>query len=197
MKSFIKITSIFVLIIALVSCNSEQRSRQIQYMGDTDMYDAVPYEAYSADHKVFQNGMEAQAPVDGTIARGKVTYDYPDSEVGYQLAKDSLRSPLKIKAPLDSIYRVSKVNLEKGKYLYDIYCATCHGLTGDGQGDLVKNEKFLGVPNYNSREITEGSIYHVIMYGRNMMGSHASQLNDKERWQVTHYVEQLRNDLLK
>jgi len=197
MKSFIKITSLLVFIILLSSCTDSKRNRQVQYMGDTDMYDAIPYEAYSADHPVFKNGMSAQAPVEGTIARGKVPYDYMNNEAGYQKAKDSLRSPLKVKAPLDSIYRVSKVNLAQGKHLYDIYCATCHGLQGDGQGDLVKNEKFLGVPNYKDRVITEGSIYHVIMFGRNLMGSHSSQLNAKERWQVTHYVEQLRKDLLK
>jgi len=196
MKSFIKIISILVLMIILASCTTDKRSRQVQYMGDTDMYNAVPYDTYAAD-PAFKNGMEAQLPVEGTIARGKVPYDYSNNEVGYQLAKDSLRSPLKFKAPLDSIYRVSKANIDQGKYLYSIYCATCHGLKGDGQGDLVKNEKFLGVPSYKDRAITEGSIYHVIMYGRNMMGSHASQLNTKERWQVTHYVEQLRNDLLK
>jgi len=197
MKSFIKITSVLVLMIVLVSCTTDRRSRQVQYMGDTDMYNSVPYDTYSADHPIFKDGMSAQLPVEGTIARGKVPYDYPNNEVGYQLAKDSLRSPLKFKAPLDSIYRVSKANITQGKALYNIYCATCHGLKGDGQGDLVKNEKFLGVPNFKDRAITEGSIYHVIMYGRNMMGSHASQLNTKERWQVTHYVEQLRNDMLK
>ncbi len=196
MKIFIKITTVLILIITLLSCNSEKRNRQVQYMNDTDMYEAVPYETYSA-HSVFRKGMSAQVPVEGTIARGQVPYDYPDTEEGYLLAKDSLRSPLRIKAPLDSIYRISKADLVQGKILYDIYCATCHGIKGDGQGDLVKNEKFLGVPSYKDREITEGSTYHVIMYGRNMMGSHASQLNNKERWQVTHYVEQLRNDLLK
>jgi len=192
-----KITSVLILMIVLVSCTTDKRNRQVQYMGDTDMYNSVPYDTYSADHLVFKDGMSAQSPVEGTIARGKVPYDYSNSEAGYQLAKDSLRSPLKFKAPLDSIYRVSKVNIDQGKYLYGIYCASCHGLKGDGQGDLVKREKFLGVPNYKDRVITEGSIYHVIMYGRNMMGSHASQLNAKERWQVTHYVEQLRNDMLK
>jgi hypothetical protein len=45
---------------------------------------------------------------------------------------------------------------------------------GDGQGKLVQNGKFLGVPNYKDRAITEGSIYHVIYYGRNMMGPHAT-----------------------
>lgn len=195
MKSFIKIIIVLLLIIVLASCTSK-RERQVQYMADTDMYNAVPYEAYS-EVKILPNEMEAQPPVEGTIARGEVPYDFPDTEEGYQLAKDSLKSPLKIKAPLDSIYRVSKTDLDNGKYLFNIYCAVCHGTKGDGQGDLVKREKFLGVPNYKDRDITEGSIYHVIMYGKNLMGSHASQLKAKERWQVTHYVEQLRKDLLK
>ena len=185
MKSFIKISAILVLILVLVSC-SDKRNRQVQYMGDTDMYVPVAYETYSAN-PLLKNGMSAQLPVEGSIARGKVPYDYPNSEEGYLLAKDSLMSSLE----------VNEANLAQGKYLYGIYCATCHGVKGDGQGDLVKNEKFLGVPNYKDREITEGSIYHVIMYGRNLMGSHASQLRAEERWQVTQHVEQLRNELLK
>ena len=198
MKGFIKITSILVLVIVLASCTNK-RNRQVQYMGDTDMYNAVPYETYSAGHskEVLKGGIEAQLPVNGTIARGKMPYGYPDSEAGYQSAKDSLRSPLWVKSATDSIYRIPQADLDRGKYLYGIYCVSCHGTKGDGQGDLVKNEKFLGVPNYKDREITEGSIYHVIMYGRNLMGSHASQLNATERWQVVHYVEQLRSDLLK
>lgn len=185
MKSFIKISSIIILMLALSSC-TDKRNRQVQYMGDTDMYVPVAYETYS-ENPFLKDGMSAQLPVEGTVARGKVPYDYSDTEEGYQMAKDSLISSIE----------VNEINLAQGKYLYGIYCATCHGLKGDGQGDLVKNEKFLGVPNYKDREITEGSIYHVIMYGRNLMGSHSSQLRAEERWQVTQYVEQLRNELLK
>jgi mono/diheme cytochrome c family protein len=62
----------------------------------------------------------------------------------------------------------------------------------------MEREKFLGVPAY-SRErlpnITEGSIYHVITYGKNLMGSHASQLTEEERWKIVHYVQYLRNEL--
>ena len=68
---------------------------------------------------------------------------------------------------------------------------------GDGNGYLSKAEKFLGIPNYKDRDITEGSIYHVIMHGKNLMGSHSSQLTNKERWQIVQYVGKLRNDLLK
>tara|TARA_R110002073_G_scaffold40547_5_gene115240 strand:- start:390425 stop:391012 length:588 start_codon:yes stop_codon:yes gene_type:complete len=195
MKSFIKILTVVVLVVILASCQDKTK-RQLQYMADTDMYSPVSYETYAAD-TIFKNGMSAQLPVEGTIARGNVPYDYEFSEAGYQLAKDSLKSPLWEKAPMDSIYRVSDATLERGKYLYGIYCVACHGTKGDGQGPLVQNEKFLGIPSYKDRVITEGSIYHVIMYGRNLMGSHASQLSATERWEVVHYVEQLRNDLLK
>ena len=69
---------------------------------------------------------------------------------------------------------------------------------GDGNGILVEREKILGVPSYSSEKlpnITEGSIYHVIMYGKNIMGSHASQLSHDERWKIVQYVLQLRNDI--
>ncbi len=186
MKNFIRITYFLVLIVVFTSCNDSNTNRKVQYMSDTDMYDAVPYDTYSKN-PVFKNGLTAQLPVEGTIARGNVVYDYPDSEVGYQMAKDSLRSPIELTAK----------NLAKGKDLYNIFCAICHGDKGDGQGPLVINEKYLGVPSYKDREITQGSTFHVIMYGRNMMGSHASQLNNTERWQVVQYVESLRADLLK
>lgn len=61
----------------------------------------------------------------------------------------------------------------------------------------MTREKFLGIPSYKDREITPGSIYHVLMYGKNAMGSHAGQVNKVERWQIAQYVMQLRNNLIK
>ena len=83
------------------------------------------------------------------------------------------------------------------KKMYEIYCSVCHGSKGDGNGILMEREKFLGIPSYADRDITEGSIYHVLMHGINLMGSHAGQVNDKERWQISQYVLKLRNDLIK
>ena len=92
---------------------------------------------------------------------------------------------------------LSEKNIKKGKELYNIYCAVCHGPKGDGQGILMKREKFLGIPSYADRDITEGSIYHVLMYGKNLMGSHAGQVNSNERWQISQYVISLREKLIK
>ena len=61
----------------------------------------------------------------------------------------------------------------------------------------MTREKFLGIPSYADREINQGSIYHVLMYGKNAMGSHAGQVNDTERWQIAQHVMELRGKLLK
>ena len=64
-------------------------------------------------------------------------------------------------------------------------------------GILAHREMFLGIPAYIDREITPGSIYHVLMYGINAMGSHAGQVNELERWQIAEHVMELRSDLIK
>ncbi|MGV8945011.1 MAG: c-type cytochrome [Lutibacter sp.] len=184
MKNILKITIALAFLFTLSSCWLDNTKPNYQYM--PDMYKSVGYETYSQNPN-FANGMTSQLPVEGTIARGKVPYDYEDSTAGYDAALLNLKNPLE----------VNDVNLTKGKAMYTIYCISCHGAAGAGDGVLMQRDKFLGIPNYKDRPITEGSIYHVIMYGRNLMGSHASQLTPDERWQVVMYVQQLRAELLK
>lgn len=167
----------------MVSC-SDASKPNYQYF--PNMYEAVGYDTYD-ESNVFKRGTEAQLPVEGTIPRGWVPYEYPDTNEGYDLAKYDLINPLTL----------NKENLKKGKELYGVYCAVCHGAKGDGQGILMKREKFLGIPSYADRDITDGSIYHVLMYGKNLMGSHASQVDANERWQISQYVMTLREDLVK
>jgi mono/diheme cytochrome c family protein len=174
---------LLVTALALASCTRDRSKPSLQYM--PDMYVSVPYEPYGMN-PMMKDSMSAQKPPMGTIARGKMPFDIPETLEGYAQAKAELKSPLE----------ADDENMANGKAMYDIYCAVCHGATGDGQGILVQNGKFLGVPNYKDRDINEGSIYHVIYYGRNMMGSHATQLTEKERWQVVQYVEKLRTDLM-
>ena len=85
MKSFVKIITVLVVIVALSSCQNK-RERQVQYMADTDMYTPVSYETYGVD-VVFKDSMEARLPVLGTISRGNVPYDYPDTPNALLVAK--------------------------------------------------------------------------------------------------------------
>jgi len=170
-------------VLALQSCFDPAKPN---YQYFPNMYEPVGYETY-ADSDAFANGVEAQLPVEGSVARGWTPYAYPDTNEGYEAAKVSLLSPLED----------TEENRAQGEALYGIYCAVCHGKKGDGQGILMTREKFLGVPSYADREITPGSIYHVLMYGRNAMGSHAGQVNAEERWQIAQHVMALRAKLVK
>ncbi len=172
-----------IVLIAFASCKKDSRPNY-QFM--PNMYEPVGYETYS-ESDAFKNGVEAQLPVDGTIARGHELYEIQNTNEGYDYAKANLISPL------DS----TQIDETKGAQLYGIYCAICHGNKGDGQGNLVKREKILGVPAYNDagRAITQGSVYQVIYYGKNAMGSYANQLKEEERWQVVNYVMKLKSEL--
>ena len=172
MKSLYKIALLVCISIFVSSCHDKLQPNY-QYM--PNMYESVGYETY-AESDAFKNGKEGQLPVAGTINRGFDVYDYPKAT---------------LKSPLDS----TSVDMEKGKALYEIYCAICHGNAGDGKGKLVTQGKYLGVPNYKDRPITEGSVFHVQQYGINAMGSYANQMSKEERWLVTAYVMKLKSEL--
>ncbi|MBS7785898.1 cytochrome c [Flavobacterium sp. CYK-55] len=181
MKSIFKISLVVGFAVVAWSCHDKSQPNY-QYM--PNMYESVGYETY-AETNAFKNGKEGQLPPAGTINRGFEVYEYPNTTAGLEAARASLKSPL------DS----TSVDMDKAKELFEIYCGICHGNTGDGKGKLVTQGKFLGVPNYKDRPITEGSVFHVQTYGLNSMGSYANQLSTKERWMVTAYVMELKSKL--
>jgi len=71
----------------------------------------------------------------------------------------------------------------------------CHGAKGAGDGKVA--DKYPGVANLTGdayKKITEGHIFHVITYGKGLMGSHGSQVNEEERWKIAKYVKQLQSN---
>jgi len=183
MKSLFKITGVTLVSLLAVSCFNES-DRNYQYF--PDMYKSVGYETYG-EYDIFVNGQEAKLPAEGSIPRGWMPYEYEDNLDGYDAAKANLKNPLPY----------TEDNVNEGRALYTIYCAICHGDKGDGKGTLVEREKILGIPSYDDqgRAVTEGSVYHVMFYGINTMGSYAAQTNEKERWQIDHYVMDLKDKL--
>lgn len=184
MKSLFQRSIMLFFLAATVTSCFDKASPNYQYF--PDMYESVPYDTYG-EYNIFINEQEAKLPVEGTVARGWMPYEYENSNEGYAQAKAELKNPLPY----------TEENLTAGKDLYNIYCAVCHGEQGDGQGILVQREKILGIPSYDDqgRAITEGSVYHVMYFGLNAMGSYASQTSIEERWQIDHYVMRLKDAL--
>ena len=183
MKNILKIAVLCVVFANLVSCKDDNKPNY-QYM--PNMYESAGYEAYGK-YEIFPEGYEALSPAEGSVARGWLPYDYENTVKGKDSAKVNLLNPISY----------TEKNLKEGAELYNIYCGICHGEKGDGQGTLPKREKILGIPAYNDagRAITEGSVYHVMYYGINIMGSYASQMTEEEMWKVDHYVMSLKAKL--
>jgi len=157
-----------------------------------DMYRGVSYETYGTS-PVFADSLEARKPVAGTVSQGsvpnsplgidQVPYPYPNTNEGYAAAA-SLKNPLE----------KSAANIESGKVIYSKMCVHCHGAKGDGKGSLIVGGDPFPVPSYYDAAhlaVAEGQMFHSIHYGKNMMGSHASQLSKEERWKLVMYVQEL------
>lgn len=187
MHKLYKVFAIAFLAVALYSCKSRGENTGIEYA--PDMYISKGYEPYSQTrHMEYNpNGMTMRLPVAGTIARGQMDYiyNYPDSPEGYEASAANIN-------PVEK----TNVNILAGKKLYDVYCWSCHGKEGKNDGPVIVDGKFAKPPfeNYQTpyiQNLPDGKIFHVITYGKNMMGSHAHMLSPTERWKVIHYVKSL------
>ena len=83
--------------------------------------------------------------------------------------------------------------LELGREKYDIFCAVCHGATGDGNG-ITKSYGMVATPTYHVdrlRGLAEGEIFDTITNGKNNMGPYGAKLRYEERWAVIAYLRAL------
>lgn len=177
--------------IALISCKSDPLSPGVEYA--PDMYRGPALETYG-ENSVFKDGLASQRPVLGSVPRFNEEtlpffepYGFPNTNEGYEAAGASLKNPI----------ANTPENVAKGEKIFKNFCIHCHGEKGDGNGILVQLEKYAGVPSYYGatiKDLPEGKMYHTLYYGKNMMGSHASQINYNERWQVVLWVQKLRAD---
>jgi len=88
MKSLFRIITVITVSLLMVSCFNEG-DRNYQYF--PDMYESPSYETYIGyDAGVFENGQEAKLPVEGTVSRGWMPYDFEDTNDGLSSAKATL-----------------------------------------------------------------------------------------------------------
>jgi len=128
--------------------------------------------------------MNMRLPAPNTVrrnSRGWLPYRGTNDTTGLRLS-NMLVNPLEESPAL----------LDQGKALYESNCKHCHGVKGGGDGKVA--DKYPGVANLNSdaiKGVTEGHIFHVITYGKGLMGAHGSQVNEEDRWKIARYVKQL------
>ena len=117
---------------------------------------------------------------------GSVPYYYADTE------EERTRATAEL---VDNPFPITKEGIARGKELYDIFCAICHGAGAAGNGGIYESGVYPAAPaNLVNEEFTaasNGRFYHAIMYGKNVMGAYADKMSYEERWQVIHYIRTL------
>ncbi len=181
----------FILIVVVgamvvTSCGKDYR-RNPGKIYAPDMTYSRAYDYYNTTDSInAAGGTFNKMPVKNTIAREQGIPTHI-SETDTNAAK-ALQNP----------YALYAKDLEQGKRLYLIHCAICHGEKLDGQGPLYTSEKYIAAPanliGGKYLNFSAGKIYHAIVYGKNMMGSYASQLDSKQRWKVVAYIKSIQAD---
>lgn len=139
--------------------------------------------ALSGEESEVENNNSIQIPLNGSVP-----YYYDDTE------EDRTRATAEI---IDNPYPISEKGLATGKELYNIFCATCHGEKGDGNGYLVRDDGGVYpvqpaiLINDEFTASSNGRMYHAIVYGKNLMGGYADKVSYEERWQIIHYIREL------
>jgi len=180
------IAALLLVTAILVGCSKVRRNTGRAYM--PDMTYSRAYETYATTDNLHQKGINYTAkPVAGTIARGDLSWVYPykNDSAGYAQSATVLN-------PLNP----DSIDMKEAERLYLVNCAICHGSKLDGNGPLYKDNTgpfpakpatFVGDTKYEA--MAEGTMFHSVTYGKNMMGSHASQLNAMQRWMVISYIK--------
>lgn len=194
MKKIKNISFALVLLSAtfmMSSCGKDKRAPGTVYMPDMaysrtiETYAELDSLKFTSDinnkggNKIFFNEM----PAPGTIKRGELfPYTLPNDSNGYKMSAA-------VPNPVDFM---TGTELGEAGRLYNINCGICHGEKGQANGPL--STKVGGIANLTLdlyKQMKDGTMFHSITYGKNNMGSYASQLNRKQRWMVIKYVRTL------
>jgi cytochrome c553 len=132
--------------------------------------------------RFFADGQSARSPVEGTIPTSGRPNELPIQTVS------SIRSKVN-----NFPFPLTRKDIEQGRELFNIYCAVCHGATGDGTG-MIYQRGFTHPPSFYQprlRQAQPGHFYDVISNGYAAMYSYNDRISPDDRWRITGYVRAL------
>jgi mono/diheme cytochrome c family protein len=138
--------------------------------GDHSMTQQNRYGTFTSA-ALFENGSEAQPLPKGVVAQGDLARAQQAS------------TPPSVDLQL----------LSRGRQRYEIYCSPCHGLSGSGDGMIVRRG-FPAPPSYHTarlRGATAQHIFDVISNGYGVMYAYGSRVEPQDRWAIVAYVRAL------
>ena len=146
-----------------------------------DMHDAPSYDPLQQSD-FFANGAASRPLVANTVARG-------------YLREDELLYTGRVNGQLTSEFPmpVTRAVLDRGEERFNVYCAPCHGRTGQGNGMIVQRG-FRQPPSYHDERLRNapvGYFFDVMTNGFGAMQDYSSQVTVPDRWAIAAYIRVL------
>jgi mono/diheme cytochrome c family protein len=89
---------------------------------------------------------------------------------------------------------VTTAMVQRGRERYDINCAVCHGLVGDGDSVVASKMSLRAPPTLiddKVRAYTTAQIFDVMTTGYGYMPRYDAQITIADRWAIANYVKAL------
>jgi len=138
------------------------------------------YKAYEPS-SYYPDGLSMRDPPEGTVPYHGLLAPTVETGRGAD-GKPLATSPV----PFDEAL------LTRGREKFDVFCAACHGVLGDGQSQVALNMSLRRPPSLHLyRDRPDGYIFQVISEGFGLMPSYAYSLSVHDRWAVVAYVRAL------
>jgi mono/diheme cytochrome c family protein len=84
--------------------------------------------------------------------------------------------------------------LQRGRDRFDVVCAACHGIAGDGDSLVARKMSLRAPPSLHEprlKALTAEAIYRIISDGYGLMPSLTTELRPQDRWAVVAYLRAL------
>jgi mono/diheme cytochrome c family protein len=179
--------------------------RPLQVFPDMDDQAKVKFQASSA---FFADGVGARPPVPGTIPQGLAMATKPAADLAREAA-GGFSNDLSYYHTgrfgdywgdgLPEELVVNEALLRRGAERYNIYCAVCHGYSGDGKG-VTSQYGIVNIANFHLPQFADpthaeyrvnGRLFNTITHGQGLMGPYGSSIQVRDRWAIIAYLRAL------
>ena len=172
-----------------------------------DMQDQPKMKPYRGT-SFFGDGLSSRQPIEGTVARGFLRSDtayYTGKKTGAPGVSPAASPTPGTAQPgtaqantypddVDTFpFPVTKEIVMRGRERYEIFCSVCHGLTGNGDGMIVRRG-FRRAASFNDdrlRQAPVGHFFDAITNGWGAMPAYAPQIPVQDRWAIISYIRAL------
>lgn len=185
---------LLTLALGVTGCTIGAESSEPPIVGIRNMYNQPRYDTQER-RPFFADERSMRPQVEGTVSR--------EMEKGYDAATGrGAQSGAWIETvPGRVTKRLGGVEaaVERGENRFNIYCAPCHGVAGDGKGMISRRALALGatglvavsLQDERLRHIPDGQLFATITNGVRNMPSYAHNIPVEDRWAIVHYVRAL------